>query len=653
MTVTISEMVAPIQNEIKMSDVEFLIGPKERVFYGHKLIFSLCSSFWEKTFFPANWRDKVIIEKEKRIVKVQIRELTGKIFQDYMTFIYQRNVEIHSGNVIDLLMVSKQFLTFGLDKLCVKWIHKNLRQNNALRFFNKLRLLNSPHLVSKVNDYVSKNTRKIFSLKGCLNGLSNQTVINVLKSHKANIDQSLLIDRLIERGKYLCTKKKITISLVNIRKSLSSIISFINFQTIPDKKIQEIKKNYNFFPQELKAIEKTTKTNNGKEKIIQIENEKKIQVEKEKKIQLEKEHKTQVEKEKLIQLEKEKDEDTNKHKDQIPTNKKLAPNFGNHLWSDQCSSNINVQQEENSNKPDERQVKKTKTKSGKEKIIQIEKEKKIQIEKEKKIQLEKEHKTQIEKEKLTQLEKEKAEDTNKHKDQISTNKNLNLQKEQNNNKINYGQKKYRKRKKVKNKKEGEKNPKQQTTNNFPSFSQEDFILSATNVELSDYSDETLCNDFPSHSSESFTKSDSVHVNSLAIIQEGIDIKMLNKTNQPVKEMRKERERERESERKRERENESERERGRERNIESEESEQEELYNKKGKLSKYLEKKSKRNSFSKYKKEMEWNIENINKLKNQENINNKEEIKNRKRKLPQHLQIKIKGNLFANFKTKIK
>ncbi|KAJ3450023.1 btb/poz domain-containing [Anaeramoeba flamelloides] len=277
-----------------------------------------------------------------------------------MTFVYQRDIEIHFNNAFDLYMISKQFHTFDLDKLSVKWIKQNIRQKNALRFLNKPIVLNLPHLISMLIDYVSKNTNRIFSSRGCLNKLSNETIIEIIKNPFIKVSQFTLLFRLIERGKYLCDRSKKKVNPINIRNNISKFLPLINFKIIPLNKILEIKKNFHFLSEELDLFEK------------------KIQ--------------NKVDKQKKIKIEKQKVENKNER-----ANINFPSNFANPLSSDHFSSNLKKEKPENKNKANNNQEKEDENKRERKQKKEKETETKTETDRER----EKENDNKKEKEKKT------------------------------------------------------------------------------------------------------------------------------------------------------------------------------------------------------------------------------------------------------------
>lgn len=113
-------------NSSTLSDVTFLVEGKR--FYAHRIAL-LASSDAFRAMFDGGYR-------EKEAVDIEIPNISWKVFELMMRFIYTGNVEVSTDNAQDLLRAADQYLLEGLKRLCEYSIAQNLTQETVITIFD-------------------------------------------------------------------------------------------------------------------------------------------------------------------------------------------------------------------------------------------------------------------------------------------------------------------------------------------------------------------------------------------------------------------------------------------------------------------------------------------------------------------------------------
>ncbi|KAJ6226616.1 pep-cterm sorting domain-containing protein [Anaeramoeba flamelloides] len=231
-----------------MVNAEFHVGENGEVVYGHKLIFALGSSFWRRVFYPKSWQ-----QSTKQVYKVTLPDLNIDTFKMIKKYIYIHQIDYSRiGNVFEFLEVLIRFEFHSLIDLIEKKILQDLNSKNCLLLMDKC--INYHALTNLRNEslvYFISNMEQIFSTKGCLNDLSDSTVIYLLSYLPTNISKALILQRLFDRGKKLSERIKIKPTIENATFLVAHLIPLV-----------EREQNYILNEQEQNKITLSGSTNN-------------------------------------------------------------------------------------------------------------------------------------------------------------------------------------------------------------------------------------------------------------------------------------------------------------------------------------------------------------------------------------------------------
>ncbi|KAJ3440982.1 btb/poz domain-containing protein [Anaeramoeba flamelloides] len=343
-------------NNKEKADVKFLVGKKQEVVYGHKLILSLCSQVWETLFYSKKQFEETVKGKFAQVV---VEDLEPIVFKTLLGYAYTNAVTLNDNLVWKVICASDKFGMDDLKDFCQSYLVENLNEENCLQLIDsafQCSCVISPNLekdpiLNRIFQFFQKKSSKILRENNCLDELDEKTLVFLLNSPHIRFPETELYYRLLERGNFLCNQKEIMPTEKNKHMEISKLLKLLKLELFSMSLLKELK-NLNYFDLEQinQAIEENNykKTNNKKTnggKRIEKRNGKqqennnnglgnKINEEEEKEKEKEKEKETEKEREKGTDKENEK-ENGNENK----KNKKLITDTQERLKS-RKSNNI-------------------------------------------------------------------------------------------------------------------------------------------------------------------------------------------------------------------------------------------------------------------------------------------------------------------------
>lgn len=117
------ERMSFINQKENLADFKFIVGPEKTIFHAHKLIFAISSPQFENLFYLLNADTKEIC----------LPQISSKVFQHFLNFVYTGTVEITSQNIEVLLTLSRLYdMTLLTDK-CDEFIQETISKDNVFK----------------------------------------------------------------------------------------------------------------------------------------------------------------------------------------------------------------------------------------------------------------------------------------------------------------------------------------------------------------------------------------------------------------------------------------------------------------------------------------------------------------------------------------
>ncbi|KAJ6252845.1 btb/poz domain-containing [Anaeramoeba flamelloides] len=177
-------MLQNLINDYSMTNVEFIIGKEKKKIFGHKLVFSKCSPFFKRLFFPENWRNSPL-----QVMKVTIPDIETEVFDQIKQFVYTSDITFQDQDLFTLLLASKRFELLSLFWICKTEIMNQLTTENCVHFLNKSYQNHFYELTNKICFFIQNNYSKIFQKgKFSLSELPSQLAARIISFPETKLD---------------------------------------------------------------------------------------------------------------------------------------------------------------------------------------------------------------------------------------------------------------------------------------------------------------------------------------------------------------------------------------------------------------------------------------------------------------------------------
>ncbi|KAJ3430857.1 pep-cterm sorting domain-containing protein [Anaeramoeba flamelloides] len=274
-----------------LTDCEFIIGATKKKFRCHKLLLCMHSKFFERELYPPNWEKKKIY-----FPHIKLMDFDPETFRLFINYMYSGEIDINGKNGLALLNFSIKFEIEDLVFKCAKCYSKYITISNCLRILDCMTKYDNQELFEQIFTYIKTNSKEILSKPGVFNGISDTTIIKILKLPDLLITEFDLFLRIYE-----CSKYRFQI----LFPSKTKIISSCNENNLLIK-LEKEKKN------EMELVNESSPTNNDEK-----ENEQEKEQEDEQENKQEKEKENNQEKEKEKEKEKEREREKEKEREEM------------------------------------------------------------------------------------------------------------------------------------------------------------------------------------------------------------------------------------------------------------------------------------------------------------------------------------------------
>ncbi|KAJ6230055.1 pep-cterm sorting domain-containing protein [Anaeramoeba flamelloides] len=163
-------------NNKDLADIEFRVGTKETIFYGHKFLIGLVSDFWYKKLYQEGWQT----ETPKGRVIVKLPKLDPILFGYFLEYVYTRKVSIKNSLVFDLWKVADRYGVAQLKKQCSDKFIETLDLTNCFHFYEYGISSGIKEWVVASRKFISLNIELILSKPNCFEGLQEDTIKDIL-----------------------------------------------------------------------------------------------------------------------------------------------------------------------------------------------------------------------------------------------------------------------------------------------------------------------------------------------------------------------------------------------------------------------------------------------------------------------------------------
>ncbi|XP_068731466.1 BTB/POZ domain-containing protein 6-B-like [Montipora capricornis] len=236
---SIRERAAQLINNPLMSDIKFVITDSSSMdkkdkgtIHAHKFLLSLGSPVFRAMFYSsmADTREEIPLD-----------DCDPRSFLDLLRYLYSDELHLTSGNVFELLYLSKKYLVPFLTESCCQFLETELRENNVFRILEHARLFSESHLEQQCWKLLDAKTSACLHTEGLL-WISHATLSSLFKRDSLTlVDGECAVFKAAMRwASANCKARGFESTEEKIRRVLNNAIHLIRFPMIPPRLFSEI-----------------------------------------------------------------------------------------------------------------------------------------------------------------------------------------------------------------------------------------------------------------------------------------------------------------------------------------------------------------------------------------------------------------------------
>ncbi|KAJ6245519.1 btb/poz domain-containing [Anaeramoeba flamelloides] len=258
MSQKIDEALSNYINSKDLADVKFVVGSKEEVFYAHKIVISMVSTFFKNIFYSKDWENKEV----RGVTELTLPNIDAESFKVFLEFAYQRHIEVKEDQIFKLLNVSEKFKIEELKKYCIETYDKTLNKYNCISYYEFGKKNGIKDWTEKAMHFIEKHSNLIFENESCLQKLSLETIKTVLGLEKLLAREIHIFKALVKWAEYQKETKHKDDEKVTLQIILKDFLEYIRLDLMSFDDLQEIQKTGLYSSE--KVLEYTIQLSNDK-----------------------------------------------------------------------------------------------------------------------------------------------------------------------------------------------------------------------------------------------------------------------------------------------------------------------------------------------------------------------------------------------------
>ncbi|XP_071800936.1 BTB/POZ domain-containing protein 6-B-like [Asterias amurensis] len=222
---TVRERNAYMFNNDLMSDIKFLVGPKntaQRV-PAHKYILASGSS----VFFAMFYSDLAENQSE-----INIPDVEPQAFLTLLKYLYCDEVDLTPDNVLTTLYAAKKYIVPHLAQACVSFLERSLSARNACVLLSQSHLFEEPDLMQRCWEVIDAQAEVALSSDSFLD-VDFKTLESILMRETLNVKEIVLFQAVLRWADAECNRKGMHPNPENKRKVLGKALYLVRIPTVP------------------------------------------------------------------------------------------------------------------------------------------------------------------------------------------------------------------------------------------------------------------------------------------------------------------------------------------------------------------------------------------------------------------------------------
>lgn len=219
---SIRERNACLFNNELMSDVIFIVGPKENQVRipGHKYPLSISSPAFYAMFHGG------LAQSQKEI---ELPDVEVGAFRTLLRYLYSDDIILEADNVLATLYVAKKYLVPHLARACVEYLETRLTAHNACLLLSQSRLFEEPELTERCWQVIDAQAELALASE-CFTEIDFDTLRTILSRDTLNAREvcalkiCILYYYIISLSRFRFLKQLLNGLVKNVKRKISKLI---------------------------------------------------------------------------------------------------------------------------------------------------------------------------------------------------------------------------------------------------------------------------------------------------------------------------------------------------------------------------------------------------------------------------------------------
>lgn len=210
-----------------ISNIQFNVGKQgetKKIIPAHKYVLGTSSP----VFFAMLYGD---FAKDETI---SIDDCEPEAFLELLRFIYYDQVNLNSGNVLDVLYLANKYIVPVLSKECVNYLLENVQTENVLDVLNAAVCFGEKRLEKHCWSILSRRTSEII-LSDSFADVDKPLLTNILQKDCLNVSEIDVFNAIKKWAEKECSRQSLEVNTQNQRSVLKDIIYLIRFPVMSAK----------------------------------------------------------------------------------------------------------------------------------------------------------------------------------------------------------------------------------------------------------------------------------------------------------------------------------------------------------------------------------------------------------------------------------
>ncbi|XP_071961777.1 BTB/POZ domain-containing protein 3-like [Antedon mediterranea] len=210
-------------NEL-MSDVTFLVGPKNQAYRipAHKYVLCTSSSVFYAMFYG---------ELTENTSEIVIPDVEPIAFYAMLRYMYCDDVDVNADNVLSTLYAAKKYFLPHLATECVNFLEMNLTARNACFLLSQSHLFDEHQLMQQCWEVIDAQTEVALRADSFVD-IDFKTLQSILSRETLNVNEVALFHAAVRWAKAECKRQEMITTPPNLRKVLGKALYLIRIPTM-------------------------------------------------------------------------------------------------------------------------------------------------------------------------------------------------------------------------------------------------------------------------------------------------------------------------------------------------------------------------------------------------------------------------------------